>query len=69
MSVIISTPASRGVFTISDTTPDSTAVFPFFMLLIDSLTNAFVYLVRYAGNCICLEQTIPVPCKLYVNLN
>ena len=26
----------------------------------------FVYWARYAGNCICVGQTIPVPCKLCV---
>ena len=38
MSVIISAPASRAVFTISDTTPDSPAAYQSFILLIDSLT-------------------------------
>ena len=28
--------------------------------------RVFFYWARYAGNCICLGQTIPVPCKLYV---
>ena len=38
MSAIISAPASRAVFTISDTTPDSPAAYQSFILLIDSLT-------------------------------
>ena len=28
--------------------------------------HVFVYWARYAGNCICLGETIPVPCKLCV---
>ena len=28
--------------------------------------RVFVYWARYAGNCICLGETIPVPCKLCV---
>ena len=62
MSVIISTPASLAVFTISDTTPDSPAAFPFLL----SYLFVFVYWTRHAGNCICLGQTIPVSCKLCV---
>ena len=34
----MSTPASPATFTISDTTRDSPAAFPFFILLIDALT-------------------------------
>ena len=35
---VFSTPASTAFFTIYDTTPDSFAACPFFILLIDSLT-------------------------------
>ena len=63
---ILSTPASPAFFTISDTTADSSAAFPFFYLTDWISYCVFVYWARYTGNCICLGQTIPVPCKLCV---
>ena len=62
MSAIISTPASTTVFTISDATPDSRRAFPFFVLLIDSLTLSLsteqVMLVIISANYSCPMQTL-----------
>ena len=48
------TPASRTVFVISDTEPDGTEVFQFFILLIDSLTLSMTIKIRTP---FCLSET------------
>ena len=41
-AMIMSTSVSAATFTISDTKPDSSATFPFCILLIDSLTMSYI---------------------------
>ena len=58
----MSTSTSPAAFTISHSKNASPAAFPYFDLLISTL----IRWSRYTDGSICLRQTIPIPCNLYV---